>query len=412
VSFRPSSNWGGPRVALGALLALAAALRLTGIQYGLPYGNLLDPDEQSIVPRSWAMTHGAGADPGWFDYPSLLFYVLAPFEWVADAPSYLVARLVVVAFALGAVAATWWLGRAAYGSVAAVVGVGVAMGFKYPGVFLLVPLAVAAWGQWRRLAVSLALAALTFAATSPFLFVHLGDAIDDASRVQERAREGWLGFEHDHVAPLAYLDRLWEGIGPFLLVALAGLAAAAVRRSRADLVLGSFVVVYFLDLLTIGAHFDRYVLPLVPPLAVLAGRFRALAPVALVLLVVPLTWSVRDAVERTRTDTRVVAARWIERHVPVGATLTVDPSTPDLGRPVQRLELPAPWAEPDPRRDVARLRGYVVVTGAVADRVRAARDRYPREARFYDQLERTGRRLFYVQSRDHLAGPWVAIYKL
>jgi 4-amino-4-deoxy-L-arabinose transferase-like glycosyltransferase len=457
VSSRPTASFGGPKVALGATLGVAAALRLTGIEYGLPFGNLLDPDEQNIVPRAWAMTHGAGADPGWFDYPSLLLYVLAPVEWAAGAPSYLAARLVVVAFALAAVGATWWLGRAAFGTVAAAVGAaavavdtthvdysraavtdvpltlavavalallvkgrlelaavaaGVAMGFKYPGVFLVVPLVVAGWRQWRRLLLSLALAALTFAATSPFLFLNLGDALGDASRVQRRARAGWLGFEDDHVAPVAYLDRLWEGLGPFLLVALAGLAAAAVRRSRADLVLGSFVVVYFLDLLTIGAHFDRYVLPLVPPLAVLAGRFRALAPVALLLLVVPLTWSVRDAAEHTRTDTRVVAARWIERHVPAGAALTVDPSTPELGRPVRRLELPAPWADPDPRRDVSRLHGYVLVTGAVADRVLGARDRYPREARFYDQLASRARRLFYVRPNDDLAGPWVAVYRL
>jgi hypothetical protein len=78
------------------------------------------------------------------------------------------------------------------------------------------------------------------------------------------------------------------------VVATAGLVFALVRRRREDLVLVSFVVVYFLDLLTLRAHFDRYVLPLVPPLAALAGRWRALAPVTLLLLVVPLTWSVRD----------------------------------------------------------------------------------------------------------------------
>src|SRR5207237_1705712 len=46
-----ASRWGGPATALGALLALAAALRAVGIEYGLPFGNLLNPDEQSIVPR-------------------------------------------------------------------------------------------------------------------------------------------------------------------------------------------------------------------------------------------------------------------------------------------------------------------------------------------------------------------------
>ena len=34
---------------LGVILAAAAALRAVGIQYGLPFGTLLNPDEQSIV---------------------------------------------------------------------------------------------------------------------------------------------------------------------------------------------------------------------------------------------------------------------------------------------------------------------------------------------------------------------------
>ena len=49
------------RQALVAILALAAALRLVGIEYGLPFGGLLNPDEQNIVPRAWAMVHGARA---------------------------------------------------------------------------------------------------------------------------------------------------------------------------------------------------------------------------------------------------------------------------------------------------------------------------------------------------------------
>src|SRR4029078_797629 len=95
-----------------------------------------------------------------------------------------------------------------------------------------------------------------------------------------------------------------------------GLGVALARRKRADLILVAFVAVYFADLLTLRAHFDRYVLPLVPPLAVLARRLRPLAPVTLLLLALPLAWSIRDDVRLTRTDTRVVAQRWIVAHVP------------------------------------------------------------------------------------------------
>jgi 4-amino-4-deoxy-L-arabinose transferase-like glycosyltransferase len=268
---------------------------------------------------------------------------------------------------------------------------GLAMSFKYPGIFLLVPLTVASYRQPRRLAVGAAAAAAAFCATSPFFVVHLSSAVADAYRVQRLARQGWLGFEHDHAAPVAFADRLWEGLGPALLVCVLGLVVALVQRRRADLILGSFVVVYFFDLCTLGAHFDRYVLPLVPALAALAGRMRALAPVTLLLLVVPLTWTIRADRKLTHTDTRVVALNWVERHVKADARLA------------------------DPNRNIARLRAdhveYVVVTGAVADRVLAAREHYPAESRFYDRLRRL-QRVFYLGPGGRYAGPWVAVYHL
>jgi hypothetical protein len=453
-------RWGGPWTALAAILAGAAALRVVGIQYGLPFGNLLNPDEQSIVPRAWKLVHGGGGDPHWFDYPTLLMYVNAPFQAWQDHPSFLTARIVQVVLALGAIAAAWWLGRRSYGtgvvaaSIVAVsttvvaysrpavtdvpltlgvgvalalmvsgrielagIAVGLATGFKYPGVFLLVPLVVAGWQQWRRLAVGVGLAAAAFLASSPFVLVHRQQAWHEARHVQQLARDGWLGFEHDHVAPVAFTVRLWDALGPVLIICILGLILAFVRRTRVDLILGLFVVVYFLDLLTLRAHFGRYVLPLVPPLGALAGRFRALTPVTLLLLVVPLTWSVRDTKQLTRTDTRVVAHRWVVDHIPPRTHVAADPSTPSFSTlDVLHLQLPGPKRPFDTNRNLPRLRSkgvkYVIVTGSVTDRVLAARSSYPRESAFYDALRSRTRLVYHVDPGDGRAGPWVSIYRL
>ena len=408
------------------------------------------------------MVHGGGLDPHWFDYPTLLMYLLAPFQAWEAVPSYLAARVVVLVLSLGAIAAAWWLGSRAYGQTAGAVAaavlavettevaysrmavtdvpltllVGVSLAFlvggrielgglaaglatsiKYPGVLLLVPLAVAAYRQPRRLAVGAAVAAVAFCATSPFFVVHFGSAVSDAYHVQSLARQGWLGFEHDHVAPIAFIVRLWHGLGPALLVCGLGVVVALTRRGRTDLILASFTIVYFVDLCTLGEHFDRYALPLLPALGALAGRLRALAPVTLLLLVVPLTWSIRDARRLTKTDTRVVADRWIESHLPHGARLAVDSSLPPFaGFRLLNLRLPLPQEDrADPNRNVRRLRAegirYVVVTGAIADRVIAAREHYPRETAFYEDLRTRTKRLFYVVP-DGLNGPWVAVYRL
>ena len=75
------------------------------------------------------------------------------------------------------------------------VAIGLAIGFKYPGVFLLVPLVVAGWKQWRRLALSGVIVVAAFLASSPFIVVHAHQARHEAFRVQRLARDGWLGFE-------------------------------------------------------------------------------------------------------------------------------------------------------------------------------------------------------------------------
>jgi hypothetical protein len=187
--------------------------------------------------------------------------------------------VVAVALGLAGVAAAWWLGTKAYGTVAgfvaaaatavatthvaysrmavtdipltlgvtaalalalsgrlewAGIATGLAASAKYPGVLLAVPLLVAGWAQWRRLAVAAGLAFVAFAVTSPFVLVHPLKAADDALEVRRLAHEGWLGFEHDGPTPLAFADRLWEALGPALVLAAIGLALALARRRRAD----------------------------------------------------------------------------------------------------------------------------------------------------------------------------------
>jgi hypothetical protein len=294
---------------------------------------------------------------------------------------------------------------------------GLAASTKYPAAFLVVPLVVAAWGKWRRLGYSLGIAVVAFLATSPYVLVHPHQAWADASRVQRLAREGWLGFEHDSWALFSFTGKLWGGLGPALVIGVIGLALALYRRTRTDLILASFVLAYLVDLLTVRAHFDRYVLPLVPALAALAGRQRILAPITLGCLIVPLVWTIGDDVRLTRTDTRAVAHAWIVRNVPPHARIAAESSTPPLeGHPIVGLALPGPGRPFDPDRDVAQLRAqgvrYALVTGAIADRVLAARDRYPREAQFYDELRTRAKRVYHVEAGHGLTGPWVSVYRL
>jgi hypothetical protein len=139
---------------------------------------------------------------------------------------------------------------------------GLAMSFKYPGIFLLVPLVVAGWRRWRRSGHRLAAAALGVLRHEPVLRRPPLErarrrAAGAAARPPGLARVRARPHRADRVSRPP-LGRARPGAARSVC---SGLGVALAQRRRNDLILASFVIVYFLDLCTLGAHFDRYVLP-------------------------------------------------------------------------------------------------------------------------------------------------------
>jgi hypothetical protein len=317
VQDRPRSSsarvdlWGRPWGWLALLLGGAAALRVVAL-HDAPRPN------GDVVRAAWAIVHGGPYREGGFAY------LLAPVERFCTDPSYDAARGLVLALGVLGVAAAWWLGHAAYGTAAGFVAAaavavdtahvfasrevvaavalatlctvalallaagrlewagavaGLAAAVDFPGWLLLVPIVAVGWGAWRRVTVAVALAAVL---SVPAWFA-LGDRFGAGGPSWPRL--------------------LWDGLGPVLAIAAAGFVGAVAMRSRADVALASFVAAYGVYLLAATDHRARYTLPLVPALGALAGRFRALAPVALLLLVLPMTWSIRDTRDLQRAST-------------------------------------------------------------------------------------------------------------
>ncbi|HSE96172.1 MAG TPA: glycosyltransferase family 39 protein, partial [Methylomirabilota bacterium] len=319
---------------------------------------------------------------------------------------------------------------------------GLATSMKYPGGLLLLPLLVAhllrlraAPGGARTAVVTPGLvgaglaglaafvAGTPYAVLTPRAFVH--GVLDEVREIQSVQ----FGNEADLPGYLFHLlHSLPEAMGvPLLLLAAGGLGLLAWRRAPADLVLLAFPLPYFLVIGTWSSRFERYAVPLLPFLALLA----ALALVVLIPRLVRATWRAerrgygwvgvaaavvlllapelyrvgRFHVLLGRPDTRRVAADWIERELPPGLRIAMEPYSPAvqvtpgqarrLGRPGAALAEGAGFEVVrldtyDLNQLVREQVAYVVLSGFVFERKARACGRYPTECDFYGDLERRG----------------------
>ena len=293
--------------------------------------------------------------------------------------------------------------------------------------------------------------AVAFVVASPFVLLDTPHFLKDFRRQSQIMDRGWLGFEHVgngfwfNVTP-----NLTGAVGVVLVVlGVAGLAWAFWRRTRLDLMIAPYVVVYFVYIGTWKELADRYLLVIVPLVILLAvrlcveavalvrprTRWIAVSVVAVVLavaFVLPLTASLAFDRDLSGTDTREVAREWIQQNVPAGSLIAVENYGPPLVReealdhyqeagldPVAyrlvRLKLPAPGT-PERSRDLERLRRqgveYVLVSSRIYDRVLAAPEIYPTIVEFYRQLDEQTELVKEFRPGPDERGPVLKLYRL
>ena len=438
----------GPYFLLGRLLSAAfgtisvyLVFRLGRVAYGRPAG-LLAALFLAVTPLHVAYSHMAVTDV------------------TATALSLLALLLLLKATQ----------GRGRRWLVAGAVAAGLATSTKYNLGLLVLPASVAAVyacrGEVTRRAAAGARAALlwprllatrvyapmlaAFLLASPFVVLDARQFAHDFLRQNRIMHRGWLGFENTGNGFWYNLHvNLGGTLGVVLLILVVlGVAWALWRHTPLDLLLAPYVLVYFAYVSTWTELADRYLLPVVPLLILLAVRCslevavlrpsakRVVVPMVGVLLAVavvaPLTDSLRFDRGLSGVDVRERAKQWVEQNLPAGSTIAAENYGPPLVRTADekyylaaghatpayhlvRLKLPQPGV-PDERRDIGWLRarhvGYVIVSSRVYGRVFAAARSYPESVAFYRRLAREGVLLTTLSPRSGERGPVLKVYRL
>ncbi len=274
--------------------------------------------------------------------------------------------------------------------------VGLAIGFKYTaGLVLLAPLLAltlplaahrirsspsAARSAGTRSALRtaalgaatvLGAAALAFFVTNPYFFFDFDTAMHQLRGQADLAGSQDKFGQERETGPLYYLESLTWGLGWLAVAAAAAGAVLLARRDRGALaLLLVFPVALYLYLSVQSRFFGRWLLPVYPVLALLAGYAVARAAAAVrartprlelpalalgcaILLWQPLAADARTMAVLGQRDTREIARDWLAAHYPRALRIIIEPAVP------QRYYFPVIDGHPQ-RRDRAQFVNEVI----------------------------------------------------
>jgi 4-amino-4-deoxy-L-arabinose transferase-like glycosyltransferase len=212
--------------------------------------------------------------------------------------------------------------------------IGAAIGSKYPAIVLVVPLLATILARergrlaWTRCLGAVAVVALVFVLTTPFLLADWPRFVNDMVYIRDAATGGQLGS-------------LGGSAGSFCASTLAGnlgwigvaLALASPWLVRGDRVgptrmLGLAWILVFLPIARAPVLAERYLLPAIALGACLAAiglaamlerlgttRSRDIAPLVVALAMAQPAWAGWRAASAGRTTTQLEAKRWCETHL-------------------------------------------------------------------------------------------------
>lgn len=223
---------------------------------------------------------------------------------------------------------------------------------------------------WRELWIGAAVSAATVLVLNPHWLLQTKDAIFVAqTAVGNVSDNAWLAGADEALPPLQYHSQISLRYGAGLLVAWAAAPALlyGLYRGPATRVVALYILGPMMVFLSSPMVIARFILPFIPPLAVLIAiaaadatrrlseRTRAivLAILALTFVAEPLLRSIAIVDLLQERDTRLLASDWLEANVPPDAVVvswgTPDPVHADWGgvppgkRAVRRNLEPELW---------------------------------------------------------------------
>ncbi len=259
--------------------------------------------------------------------------------------------------------------------------------------------------SWVVLAGALAVAVFTL--FEPYALIHRAPFIADIRLQAEIVRGQYdVPFTRQFIGLTPGLYELENMVrytlGPaFMIAALAGMLVAARRvaqlRDPRLLLLLAWIVAYIPTLLITEARFLRYMLPLVPVLAVMAGGALAVLvqrrgdvfarAIMATVLIVTAVWAFGFTSIYSHEHSRIAASRWMHEHIPLGSSVTAEawddalplpyPDAPPIN--VQQISFDI-YGDTPPEETVVRIAetlsqaDYVVLS---SDRIRMSIDQLP-----------------------------------
>jgi len=346
--------------------------------------------------------------------------------------------------------------------------IGLAMSSKYTGAFLVLPLVVGHLlggrsGRKRQtglyLVWSLGVAAAVFLVTSPYTLIDFSSFYRHLSAEREHMSFGHFGAGEIptwQYYGIALAQRLlgW----PTAILGVAGLVLlAGLRRRPWALVLTSFVVPYLLVVGTWEMQVDRYLLPILAPMMILAialivegsqtrelarfseSRRRVGVAVIVLLLAVPMVIMYAPHLRgRLSMDTRTEAREWMEANVSPGSLIASEFYAPEFFDPLMfwqldnaardrirereavppffaTLQIPMLSVRAERAAvfydiDLYRAADVVVTSSAVKERYLANPLRFATQVAFYDSLDAQFERWAKFVP-DGGTGPELTIYR-
>ncbi|MFH1996606.1 MAG: glycosyltransferase family 39 protein, partial [Candidatus Omnitrophota bacterium] len=238
--------------------------------------------------------------------------------------------------------------------------IGLATATKYPAFILVVSAATAHFLRIRgeraplfkvifdKRVISLAIfLVLGFFIGCPFAFLDYSNFLSGMRAEYAGQRMGWFGWEEANSYVYHITNTLRNALGaPLLIVSIAGLIRAVLRRTKEETIFLPLVFGYYFILCRSFNTYDRFMLPLVPFLALFASKLffeirdRAVSGsrtagyasyiFLIAILAVPASRSIEADKRLTLPSTRTLANRWVEDNIPQGSRLLINEFGPPL----------------------------------------------------------------------------------